>query len=386
VKLVQKNIAHLAALFVAAALTCVSQAALGAEKGAFYLLDIRGKVILTDGQGSAVSRAPGTLLDPGITLQTLEDGEALFAGMGRFYKAGNFTTVEITEKQPELLRGRLSWSGSLTFPELELKPFGPVRQGGTLKLVLETPDPAPSINAWVRGSAERPVSFFPNGESTYRALCGFDVASKPGEYQLTVEVMSEGGAVTRLRTPFQLEPVQWKTGAVYLTASKGTIFQPSERKKAERRELSEILMRISKKQLWKGSFIFPIPDPYVVSEFGKKRTYYINGKRRSVSYHRGIDLRGAIGRNVYAAGDGVAVFAGERLTSGNTVVIDHGQGVFTLYFHLDSVVVSVDQPVSKQDKIGTVGMTGLAAGPHLHWGLMVDGYYVDPAQWVENTY
>ena len=355
----------------------------GAE---FFLLDMGGKVRLLHRDGTALTRAAGSTLEPGTMVQTMDDGELLFAGKGRFFYVHRLSSVRIGEK-PDLIQGGLSDSSSLSFPELRLEHVGPFVQGRTARVVLSTPEQDPAIGAWINGTGgEHALSLFPVSDGVYRALTGFDVAAHPGRYRLEAELMSREGDITRLAIPVRLEEETWKQGVVYLPPGKGALFEPSERKERERRELRQVLARVSRRGLWSGPFSYPVPDPVIVSEFGKKRTYYVNGNLRAVSYHRGIDLRAALGQNVYACAAGVVVFAGFRLTSGNTVVLDHGQRVFSVYFHLDGMSVETGEQVTREQKIGTAGSTGLAAGPHLHWGVMVDGAYVDPEDWVRNAF
>jgi murein DD-endopeptidase MepM/ murein hydrolase activator NlpD len=360
-----------------------AQALAGAE---FFLLDTRGKVRLLHPDGTPLARGAGSTLPPGTLVQTLDDGELVFAGGSRFYHVHHRSSVRV-EGAPDLIRGGMSDSPSLKFPLLRMEEAGPFIQGRTARVVLSTPEPSPAISAWINGGGvDRELTLFPVSEGRYRALTGFDVAAAPGEYLLEAELMGREGGITRLAVPVRLREETWEEGVVYLPPGKGALFEPSERKERERRELRRILTRISSRALWNGPFSYPVPDPVTVSEFGKRRTYYVGGRLRAVSYHRGIDLRAAAGQNVYACSRGVAVFAGFRLTSGNTVVLDHGQGVFSVYFHLDGVAVAPGQAVEREQKIGTAGATGLAAGPHLHWGLMVDGVYVDPEDWVQDAY
>jgi murein DD-endopeptidase MepM/ murein hydrolase activator NlpD len=109
--------------------------------------------------------------------------------------------------------------------------------------------------------------------------------------------------------------------------------------------------------------------------FGDRRV--VNGDKETVHY--GLDLQGARGASVAAAGDGEVVLARDAYMSGRTVVLSHGAGVYTLYFHLDRIEVRAGQSVRRGQRIGRVGSTGRSTGPHLHWSARVDGLLVDPA-------
>jgi murein DD-endopeptidase MepM/ murein hydrolase activator NlpD len=94
-----------------------------------------------------------------------------------------------------------------------------------------------------------------------------------------------------------------------------------------------------------------------------------------------VDIAAPEGEVVSAANAGIVRLAEMLPLSGITVVVDHGMGILTYYMHMSAVNVVAGQRVSKGDIVGNVGMTGLATGPHLHWGVRVNGIYVDPLRW-----
>jgi murein DD-endopeptidase MepM/ murein hydrolase activator NlpD len=134
-------------------------------------------------------------------------------------------------------------------------------------------------------------------------------------------------------------------------------------------------------KLWSGPFIWPVQG-VIVSPFGIRRSY--NGGPVS-SFHQGIDLAADEGVPVVAANSGRVAYVGSGPTHGNSVLIDHGGGVFSGYNHLSAFNVQVGQMVNKGDLVGLVGSTGMATGPHLHWEIIVRGVPVDPAPWTLQT-
>jgi murein DD-endopeptidase MepM/ murein hydrolase activator NlpD len=112
----------------------------------------------------------------------------------------------------------------------------------------------------------------------------------------------------------------------------------------------------------------------VTGRFGDQRV--LNGKKESVHY--GLDLTGPRGAPIVAAADGEVVLARNAYYSGKTVVLWHGAGVFTLYFHMDRIDVRPGAQVRRGERLGLLGATGRATGPHLHWSAKVAGLYVDP--------
>ena len=119
----------------------------------------------------------------------------------------------------------------------------------------------------------------------------------------------------------------------------------------------------------------------ITTEFGVRRV--LNGKQRSP--HSGVDIAAKVGTPVKASNGGKVLLAGSLYLSGNTVVVDHGWGMITLYAHLDRIAATKGQLVERGDTVGTVGMTGRATGPHLHFGAFIRGVKVDPLQLIEAT-
>ncbi len=127
-----------------------------------------------------------------------------------------------------------------------------------------------------------------------------------------------------------------------------------------------------------GTFARPLAGK-VTGGFGGRRV--LNGKTQS--RHMGVDLRAAIGEPVHAAGNGRVVLAGDFYLSGKSVFIDHGGGLFSMYFHLSRIDVQTGDMVPSGAVIGRAGATGRSAGPHLHFGMRVRGAHVDPLGVVE---
>lgn len=133
-------------------------------------------------------------------------------------------------------------------------------------------------------------------------------------------------------------------------------------------------------KLWDGPFL-RMQNTATMATFGDRRTYYCNGKEISKSIHQGVDLASTRAATVEASNSGIVTFTGYIGIYGNTVIIDHGMGVFTLYAHLSSINTRKDQAVTRGDIIGRTGMTGMAGGDHLHFSMIVGGHFVNPVEW-----
>jgi len=136
----------------------------------------------------------------------------------------------------------------------------------------------------------------------------------------------------------------------------------------------------SAERLWTGSFQ-QMPGSKVMSRFAERRHYKVRGQEVSVVRHYGFDLASTRQAPILASNAGRVVYADALGIYGNCVLVDHGQGLASLYGHLSSIDVSVGQPVARGDVLGHSGATGLAGGDHLHFAILVNGEYVDPIEW-----
>ena len=127
------------------------------------------------------------------------------------------------------------------------------------------------------------------------------------------------------------------------------------------------------------SFTWPCPaSSRITSSFGDRES----PTEGASSNHKGVDIGASTGSAVLAAADGTVVIATYSASAGNYVMINHGGGVYTVYMHMSSIAVSVGQEVSRGETVGAVGSTGYSTGPHLHFGLRINGTYVNPLSYV----
>jgi len=156
--------------------------------------------------------------------------------------------------------------------------------------------------------------------------------------------------------------------------------QDLQRHEREQALIADVFVRGRPERLWKKAFAMPI-DSSVVSPFGVRRI--INNQPRSP--HSGIDLKAAAGTPVKATSDGVVAYIGNFFFSGNSVFLDHGMGIFSMYFHLLNATVLPGQQVSAGQIIGLAGSTGRSTGPHLHWGIRLHNQRVDPLSFLKTV-
>jgi murein DD-endopeptidase MepM/ murein hydrolase activator NlpD len=222
------------------------------------------------------------------------------------------------------------------------------------------------------GKATVPFYWSPNGY--YTALVGADVEAKPGLVNLAVKGTTSTGTERDSQVTLHIKPKSFKRES-FSVASEFDRLSPEtlERIRNDQEQFSRAFMSSTPERSWEGAFLLPISSE-VTSPFGYRRI--INGTPRAP--HTGVDLKAAAGTPVVAANHGRVALVGDFFFSGHSVVLDHGGGLYTVYFHLAEYKVEMGVPVRKGDVIGLSGMTGRVTGPHLHWGARINGARVDP--------
>jgi murein DD-endopeptidase MepM/ murein hydrolase activator NlpD len=221
----------------------------------------------------------------------------------------------------------------------------------------------------------RTIPFFKIGETgRYGALIGVDLLDEPVQDEVRVQVRE--GSRTRLVERYRVKVLRTQFGIQELTLPQEKVDLDPEtlrRVEEEQQQMLENLSSVRDERLWKGPFVIPV-EGKVAGTFGLKRV--INGQPRNP--HSGEDIYAPEGTTVAASNHGVVKLTGDFFFSGKSIVIDHGLGVFTMYFHLSEIFVKEGEPVSKGQTIGLVGSTGRVTGPHLHWGARLNGARVNP--------
>ena len=353
----------------------------------YFVIDVTGKVLLLRNGKSYTSLNEKKVIAEGDLVKTYRDSVIILKDEDNFYKLYPYSTVRI-EKAPVLVCGKLSKSGSGNFTGLHFYFTPGPAQGKTMKVVLRSKADDLNVSAYISSEKgyKNKLVFYSLGNGVYRALTGFDVETPPVKYSLKIKIVTKNGNFSEIIYPFYLKKTVYGKGKVYLSKDKVDLLADSEQKREEMRTLSQVLSSWSEEALWEKTFVYPVKDPVIISRFGKKRSYYIKNIFSFTRFHRGSDFKGERGDPVFSPNKGEVVFTGMRITTGNTIVIDHGQGVFSLFFHLDSINVKNGDRVEKSERIGEVGSTGLVEASHLHWGLLVNGVYVDPSDWIRSLF
>ncbi len=208
----------------------------------------------------------------------------------------------------------------------------------------------------------------------FGALVGVDLADPPSKQDLQVEISEKGGAMKQLHYSVQVVSAHFPTQKLNVPQNYVDLDdETSKRVEEEQEEILQSLNKVTTQRLWSGRFIMPV-DGKISGSFGRRRI--INGQSRSP--HSGEDINAPHGTEVHATNEGVIALVGDFFFSGKSVILDHGLGLYSMYFHLDAVDVAEGEKVQKGAILGKVGATGRATGPHLHWGMRIDGARVNP--------
>lgn len=247
-----------------------------------------------------------------------------------------------------------------------------VRQGRAIALTVRAADPDAEVRVRFAGRSW-PVY---RQQDLWRTYLGTDPTTPTGPQSVIVETVTPGGSRVLARRTITVSRVSFPRRQLAFDPSQQHLLSDPKFAAEERRKVQAALRVLDPEQLWEGAFVVPV-EGSITSPYGVLSIY--QGRIRG--FHGGVDIAAVEGTPVRAANDGIVRLAGSLPLSGNAVLVDHGLGVVTSYLHLSAVRVTAGQRVRKGDVLGTVGSTGLATGPHLHWGLRTNGVSVDPMPW-----
>jgi murein DD-endopeptidase MepM/ murein hydrolase activator NlpD len=256
-------------------------------------------------------------------------------------------------------------------------------QGSLLLAELRSPKPLTGVSGtwdergvsfWQEPPASSPVnpaksSAAPQALEIRRAFVGVDLEKPVGSYDFAATATTASGDPVTCRAPIVVKAGKFATERLKV-APNFVEPNPEQLAKAEedRKKLRELYATVTPEKLWQGRFRVPLDGVTTGGNFGHRRV--LNGTPSSP--HTGVDFPVPTGTLVHAAQRGRVVLAEELYFSGNTVIVDHGLGVYTLYGHFSEIDVKPGDTVNVGEVIGKVGATGRVTGPHLHWGLTVN--------------
>ena len=278
---------------------------------------------------------------------------------------------------------RLRLPGDARFQDLpgdwvrvELGPL-PVQQGRAMSLYVQN-----NLDGQPSGQfLDQSLQFAPYGDG-FITMIGLGAFTRPGVYELML-----GGSGSRPWTPLrqwvQVDAYDYGRQELTVPEEKGYLLAPDV-VNAENELLASIYGQFTPVQQWTGLFQQPIiSGTQITAGYGIARSY--NGGPYD-SFHSGTDFADYAGTKVLAPNAGTIVASQPMQVRGNVIIIDHGLGVMTGYYHLQKLEVNVGDHVEAGQVIGELGTTGLSTGPHLHWDVRIMNHPVNPLQWLEQLF
>ena len=347
--------------------------------------DIENPDLINPGQRLVIpSASPTPEPTPQKQVHVVQRGETLYRIAQRYGTTVQALVTANDIADPNLIH----WGQKLIIPSaspaeplpapfvaVELAP-SPIVQGQTLVVKVKAEGTVVLSGLY---DESRPVIFV-EGEEDRWALVGIHALTEVGTYPLQLTATDAAGQQREVLLSVPVVDGSYGVENIILPPDRISLLDP-DLINAERERLTQVFGVFGRRQLWMGPFIVPV-EGRITSQFGTRRSYN-GGPARS--YHEGIDYGALLGTAVLAANDGRIALAEPLTVRGNAVIIDHGLGIHSGYYHLSEINVQEGQQVKKGDVVGKLGDTGLATGPHLHWEIRVSGINVDPAQWTRQT-
>jgi murein DD-endopeptidase MepM/ murein hydrolase activator NlpD len=253
-------------------------------------------------------------------------------------------------------------------------------QGDTLSFFVRSSEGLSLLKAELFGKT---LLFFVDKHNnlSYRSLIGIPALQMPHSFGLTFKAIDMAGNESVVSYAISVKAKKFHQEKITLSPQKAGLLTDYQAVRRDYEKRNAAFKVISSRQLWQGRFIEPTIGR-VTSPFGEQRVF----NNTVYSVHAGIDIANKEGTPIAAANSGVVLLAENIPLHGNAVIIDHGQGVHTMYAHMKKIIVQANAMVKKGAIIGFMGDTGLTTGPHLHWEMRVNNVAINPLQWTETAF
>lgn len=259
--------------------------------------------------------------------------------------------------------------------KITINPSNQIKQGDTIFVNIQTNKTL--INPYALFNNKK-YKFFSTDKGEYMSIIGLSALSSPGTYSL---ILKDDSKSLNDKKSLKVLSAHYPIQNLVISKSTGGI-QPSPGEMARVQRAKDTLTGNAHWDIKSIPYLSPAKG-CIISDYGLIR--YYNGKP-SGNYHKGIDIKAPQGETIGTIAPGKVIIARMFRLHGGTVAIDHGQGLVSFYLHMSKIAAKEGQIVNQNQKIGEVGSTGFATGPHLHWGLYVHGTPVDPMKfWIKPT-
>ncbi len=259
---------------------------------------------------------------------------------------------------------------------LQLTPPNPV-QGQSVSIQLTTNADA-TVSGQFLGRAISPVQ---QDDGIYYVVVGVHAFTATGVYNLDLRFNTTDGQTLRHDVRLWIGDGDYGSEAIDIPANRADLLEPTLVQR-ELDQVAAIMSGFNSIRYFNGLMALPANAP-ITSDYGTRRSY--NGSPYN-TFHGGTDFGGGVGAPIMAPANGMVVLAEPLVVRGNVVILDHGWGVYTGYWHLSEIGVQAGQQIQKGEVLGLLGATGLVTGAHLHWEMWVQGVQVDPMQWIQQPF
>jgi murein DD-endopeptidase MepM/ murein hydrolase activator NlpD len=259
--------------------------------------------------------------------------------------------------------------------DIRIQPF-PIQPGSTFSIYVDN-----LLDGEPTGKfGEQNLRFAPYEEG-FVAMVGLDAFAEAGVY--TLELSGAGKRPWRSFTQdIVVAPREYGTQYITIPEEISYLLAPEIRAN-EDQFLDTLYTQFTPEIYWEGAFQYPVTSTVVTASYGDARSY---NEGPIEIFHTGVDFAGGIGTPILAPAAGVVVYSEPLELRGNTVIVDHGLGIMTAYFHLSEINVAVGDTVAAGQQLGLGGNTGLSSGAHLHWDVRVNGVAVDGLPWLTQIF
>jgi murein DD-endopeptidase MepM/ murein hydrolase activator NlpD len=283
-----------------------------------------------------------------------------------------------------------------------LNPINNVNQGGTCFIAYRISKPAAVTGVYVNDYFSPGYTVLVDNKPTSMAYFAIPIDASKAKTNIKVFARDYAGNEVSVAIPCLIKEKKFRADKMNLSDSflqqkmpefeatvpalKGKtqldifIYVNGQMRNDNFQTIQSVCRKSSPAKLWDGTFL-RMQRAQPMALFGDKRTYMVGGKAVANSLHVGVDLASTVHAPIEAANNGIVAFAGPLGIYGNAVIIDHGQGLFSLYGHLSAINTTVGKNVKKEEIIGHSGVSGLAGGDHLHFSIIAGGQFVNPQEW-----
>jgi len=316
-------------------------------------------------------------------------------------------TINITATDYSIFRNQTILSFTVPIdtipPQITLlSAINHVNQGGTCFITYHTSKPTDLTGVYVNDYFTAGYTLMMNNKPTSVTYFALPYNASRAKTKIAVLARDYAGNETRITLPCLIKEKKFRSDKMNLSETflqqKMPEFQAmtpalqgktqleifsyvnSEMRNENFRSIQSICQKSTPKILWEGTFL-RMRSAKPMALFGDKRSYVVAGNNFANSLHTGVDLASLANAAIEASNSGIVVFAGPLGIYGNTIIIDHGLGIFSLYGHLSSINTAAGKTVKKEEVIGHSGTSGLAGGDHLHFSIIVGGQFVNPQEW-----